>query len=186
MLAMAPETLDRSPGALFEGLVRKVTLALYVVMIAVVGLQIAARWVLEPLFGTPLPWTVNLSQLLLVYVTFFGAAVASAKREHISLDLLVTRLSDRTLRVLFAVRTVLAVAFVAVMIRGAYPLYQSNKGFSIGGLPEHPPFTQAWLYVPLIVGGAAIVLWGIRDLWEALVRPERVLADIKREDSDDE
>jgi TRAP-type C4-dicarboxylate transport system permease small subunit len=121
----------------------------------------------------------------LVYVTFLGAAVASGKREHISLDLLVSRLSDDQLRALTIIRTVLIMVFVLVLIAGAYPLYQQNKGSLIGALPSHPPFTQAWLYVPAIVGGVIILLYSMRDIWEAIAEPERILTDLK-EDTRDE
>lgn len=169
----------------FDRVVTTVALGLYVAMIVVVGIQIAARWIFQPYFGESLPWTVNLSQFLLVYVTFVGAAVASAKREHISLDLLVSRLSERSLRVLFAVRTLLAFAFVAVMVRGAYPLFLDNQERTIGALPNHAPFTRAWLYVPVIVGGVLILVYGLRDLREAIADPQSVLADLKREETDD-
>lgn len=168
--------------SIFDSIVTNVALALYVLMILVVGLQILARWVLQPQFGESLPWTVNLSQFLLVYVTFVGAAVASRKREHISMDLLVSRLSDRWIRILFGFRTVMALVFVAVMVRGAYPLYLQNRTFTIGALPDQAPFTMAWLYVPVVVGGLVIVVYGLRDLWQVVTDPEAVFADLKRED----
>ncbi|MDS0243292.1 MULTISPECIES: TRAP transporter small permease [unclassified Haloferax] len=169
-------------GRLFDGLVTSIALALYVLMILVVGLQILTRWVLGSILGSSLPWTVNLSQMLLVYITFFGAAVASRKRQHISLDLLVSRLSDGVIRVLTGLRTLLILAFVGVMVSGAYPLYLQNRGFGMGALPSHPPFTEAWLYVPAVVGGVCIGIYALRDLWLVAVEPETIIEDIKGED----
>jgi TRAP-type C4-dicarboxylate transport system permease small subunit len=153
-------------------------------MILVVGVQILTRWVLSPVLGS-LPWTVNLSGMLLVWVTFLGAAVASRKREHISLDLLVSRLSDGTIRVLTGFRTVIIIVFVSVMIAGAYPLYQANREMSVGALPTYPPFTQGWLYVAAVVGGLLIVVYGLRDLWLAVMSPDVILEDLKRDDEHD-
>lgn len=169
----------------FDGGVKTFALALYVLMILVVGLQILTRWVLGSLIGTSMPWTVNLSQMLLVYVTFIGAAVASCKREHISLDLLSSRLSDGKVRVLVAIQSVLIFVFVAVLVRGAYPLYQQNRGSVIGALPRHPPFTQAWLYVPAVVGGIIIAVYALRDLWKVAIAPETVVEDVQGGDSDE-
>jgi TRAP-type C4-dicarboxylate transport system permease small subunit len=166
--------------------VRGTALLLYVLMVLVVGLQILTRWFLGSFIGSSLPWTVNLSQMLLVYITFMGAAVASSRREHISLDLLVSRLSDRWIRALAVVRTLLILAFVGVLVSGAYPLYLQNRGSVIGALPTHPPFTQAWLYVPVVVGGLLIAVYSIRDLWQALVDPETILEKLKGEDTDDD
>lgn len=169
----------------FDRAVKALALFLYVLMILVVGLQVLTRWVIGSLIGSSLPWTVNLSQMLLVYVTFIGAAVASGKREHISLDLLVSRLSEGMIRVLTGLRTVLVLVFVTVLVSGAYPLYQQNKSTVIGALPTHPPFTQAWLYVPVIVGGVIIFIYGIRDLWEVVTSPGTVLEDVKQEDDNE-
>lgn len=172
--------------AVFDSIVTNISLLLYVLMIIVVGFQIGARWIFEPVFGQSLPWTVNLSQFLLVYVTFIGAAVASGKHEHISLDLLVTRVSDRSLRVLIGLRTVLALVFIGVLLRGAYPLYIDNQGTSIGALPTHAPFTQGWLYISVLIGGLIIVVYSFRDLWQAITNPEAVLKDLKREETDEQ
>lgn len=169
----------------FDGAVRAFALALYTLMILVIGLQILTRWILGSLIGNSLPWTVNFSQMLLVYVTFIGAAVASGKRAHLSLDLLVSRLPDRSIRVLTALRTILVLVFVVVMVRGAYPLYQANKGYPIGAMPTYPPFTEAWLYVPVIVGGVVIAIYALRDLYEVVRSPETILDDVTRGDDND-
>jgi TRAP-type C4-dicarboxylate transport system permease small subunit len=186
VIHMDQEVSVRTVANFFDRIVTTVSLVLYVLMILVVGLQIMARTILDPLFGISYPWTLNLAQFLLVYITFIGAAVASGKREHISLDLLSSRLSDRVVRVFTSVQTLLILAFVMVMIAGAYPLYQQNQGFSIGALPAHPPFTQAWLYVPVIVGGVAIILYRLRDLWLLVRRPQIILGNIRRDYTEEE
>jgi len=165
----------------FDNFVKGVALFVYALMIVVVGLQILVRWVLGSLIGSSLPWTVNLSQLLMVFVTFLGAAVASSKREHISLDLLSSRLSDSKIRVLAGLRSVLVLVFVSVMVAGAYPLYQQNKGFVIGALPAQPPFTKAWLYVSVVVGGLSIAVYGVRDLWAVITNQASVVDELKRD-----
>lgn len=134
---MVENSNKSSVARYFDRAVTALALSLYVLMILVVGLQILTRWVIGSLIGNNLPWTVNLSQMLLVYVTFIGAAVASGKREHISLDLLVSRLSDGKIRVLTGLRTALVLVFVTVLITGAYPLYQQNRGSVIGPSSTH-------------------------------------------------
>ena len=183
---MVQDWSGSSLETVFDSIVTNISLLLYTLMIIVVGLQIGARWIFEPVFGQSLPWTVNFSQFLLVYVTFIGAAVASGKREHISLDLLVTRVSDRSLRVLIGLRTGLALIFIGVLLRGAYPLYIDNQGTSIGALPAHAPFTQGWLYIPVLIGGLIIVAYSLRDLWQAITNPETILEDLKREEIDEQ
>lgn len=179
------ENKKSGPMRYFDNTVEAVALFFYVLMILVVGLQVLTRWVLGDVIDNSLPWTVNLSQMLLVYITFIGAAVASAKREHISLDLLVSRLSDTKIRALAALRSIVILVFVYVLVSGAYPLYQQNRGSVIGALPTTPPFTRAWLYVPVIVGGVIIAIYAIRDLWEIVMSPETILEDLKGDDYDE-
>ncbi|MCD2203663.1 TRAP transporter small permease [Halobacterium sp. KA-6] len=174
-----------SVGSLFNRTVTAVALGIYALMILTVGLQISARWILEPLFDMSLPWTVNLAQYLLVWMTFVGAAVASRKREHISLDLLVSRLSDRTLRILASIRTLAILGFIAVLIKGAYPLYVANRTTSIGTLPNTAPFTGGWLYIAALTGGCLIIVYGLRDFAQLLFTPETILNDLQRETNDD-
>lgn len=182
---MAIKLTNLSVGSLFNRTVTTVALGIYVLMIVTVGLQIGARWILEPLFDMSLPWTVNLAQFLLVWMTFIGAAVASRKREHISLDLLVTRLSDRTLRILAGIRTLAILVFIAVLVKGAYPLYVANRTTPIGTLPGSAPFTEGWLYIGAVTGGILIFLYGLRDLAQLLFTPDAILNDLQRETNDD-
>ncbi|QIO24807.1 TRAP transporter small permease [Haloarcula sp. JP-L23] len=176
---MVENSTKPTPTHYVDRVVRVAALSLYTLMILVVGLQILTRWVLGSFIGSSLPWTVNLSQMLLVYVTFIGAAVASGKREHISLDLLSSRLSGGWIRLLAGFRSVLVIVFVGVLISGAYPLYLQNRGSVIGALPTHPPFTQAWLYVPAVVGGAVIIVYSLRDLWEVVATPDAIVTDLR-------
>ncbi|MFU1783641.1 TRAP transporter small permease [Haloarcula japonica] len=173
------------PMRYLDRAVKITALCLYTLMILVVGLQILTRWVIGSIIGSSLPWTVNLSQMLLVYITFIGAAVASGKREHISLDLLSSRLSDTKVRVLAGLQSILVLVFISVLVSGAYPLYRQNQGSVIGALPTHPPFTQAWLYVPVVIGGIIIAIYSIRDLWAVVMSPDDLVGDIKQGNEDD-
>ncbi|MBV0926151.1 TRAP transporter small permease [Halomicroarcula limicola] len=179
---MVENSTKSTPMRYFDRGVKALALLLYGLMILVVGLQILTRWVLGSFIGSSLPWTVNLSQMLLVYITFIGAAVASEKREHISLDLLSSRLPDRAVRALAGLRAILVLVFIGVLVSGAYPLYLQNRGSVIGALPTYPPFTQAWLYVPVVVGGAIIAVYCVRDLWEVIASPETIIAETKGDD----
>lgn len=182
---MVEHSAKSGPMRYLDRAVKIAALCLYTLMILVVGLQILTRWVIGSLIGSSLPWTVNLSQMLLVYITFIGAAVASGKREHISLDLLSSRLSDNKVRVLAGIQSVLVLVFISVLVSGAYPLYLQNRGSVIGALPTHPPFTQAWLYVPVVIGGIIIAVYSIRDLWAAIMSPDDLVGDSKQGTEDE-
>lgn len=179
------EVSGHSVASFFDRTVTAASLGIYTLMILIVGLQIGARWILEPLFDISLTWTISLAQVLLVWLTFLGAAVASRKREHISLDLLVSRLSDRSVRLLQGIRTVAILGFIAVLVMGAYPLYVANRTTPLGTLPSTAPFTEGWLYVAAITGGILIFLYGLRDIGQLIFTPGTILDDLRRDTNDD-
>lgn len=63
-------------------------------------------------FGHPLIWSVDMAQLLLIWLCFFGATRAMRERGHLGVDLLV-RFLPRRLRL--ALELLLAVVFIAFM-----------------------------------------------------------------------
>ena len=78
----------------YHGLVvteRVVAVALFAALFLTVLLQVFTRYVL----GTPLTWTEEIARYLLIWTTFVAAAYVSARRLHISVDLLVSKLGER-------------------------------------------------------------------------------------------
>src|SRR3546814_6107426 len=67
-----------------EALLAVGLLAVIVFLVFIAGVM---RW-----FGEPLIWSVDLAQLLFVWVSFLGADMALRKRAHIGIDYLVRRL----------------------------------------------------------------------------------------------
>jgi TRAP-type C4-dicarboxylate transport system permease small subunit len=95
-----------------------------VLLVAIVGLVFAAgilRW-----FGHPLVWSVDLAQLLFVWVSFLGADLALRKRAHIGIDYLVRRLPARAHVVLDVVLSLVAIAFLLAMVKLGYQLTMLN------------------------------------------------------------
>src|SRR3546814_10072287 len=70
-----------------EALLAVGLLAVIVFLVFIAGVM---RW-----FGEPLIWSVDLAQLLFVWVSFLGADMALRKRAHIGIDYLVRRLPGR-------------------------------------------------------------------------------------------
>jgi TRAP-type C4-dicarboxylate transport system permease small subunit len=63
--------------------------------------------------GFPIIWSVDLAQLLFIWLCFVGATKAMRERGHLGVDLLVRRFS---FRVRFTIEVVMAILFVAFMI----------------------------------------------------------------------
>ncbi|WP_222914800.1 TRAP transporter small permease subunit [Natrinema sp. SYSU A 869] len=153
-------------------LLTAITLGIFAVMIAVIGLQMLARWVLGPLFGMYLPWTSSLSRLLLIFLTFVGAAIASRDREHVTVNLLIKHLPPWAARALVIVQSLLIGVFLVVLLVGAVAMYHLTAGRTFGALPTYPLLTNEWLYIAVLVGSALMLAYILRDLVSTLVGDE--------------
>lgn len=73
------------------------------------------------LLHLPLPWGAEVSQTLLVWITFIGAAVAYLKGEHMSVNLVMNRITSPTAkRLCFTVGRLAIVAFLFIGARGGW------------------------------------------------------------------
>jgi TRAP-type C4-dicarboxylate transport system permease small subunit len=74
------------------------------------------RWV-----GYPLVWSVDLAQLLFVWICFFGADIALRNDRHIGVDLFVKKMPDKYRRTLQISTYILVIAFLSIIaVYGAY------------------------------------------------------------------
>jgi len=84
--------------------------ALGVMILFVVG-NILSRF----FFKKPLPGTLEVIELVTVVIVFFSVAYTEAKRGHIYVEMLVSRLSRRTQAILASMMYLLAAVFFAAM-----------------------------------------------------------------------
>ncbi|KAA0679781.1 TRAP transporter small permease [Roseomonas genomospecies 6] len=101
-----------------EAFLAMLLLAAIVLLVFAAGVM---RW-----FGHPLVWSVDVAQLLFVWVAFLGADMALRKRAHIGIDYLVKRLPVKSRAMLDLVLGVLVVAFLMTMVVMGYRLTMLN------------------------------------------------------------
>lgn len=71
-------------------------------------------------FGQPLIWSVDMAQLLFIWLCFIGAARAMREKGHLGVDLLVRRVPYRHRLAVETAVTLLIIAFLAVLaVEGA-------------------------------------------------------------------
>lgn len=101
--------------------------ALLVIIVLLVFFAGVLRW-----FGDPLVWSVDLAQLLFVWVSFLGADMALRKRAHIGIDYLVKRLPGRARVALDVALATVALAFLLTMAVLGYELTMLNRERQFG------------------------------------------------------
>ena len=94
---------------------KRVNGALVVAMMAVMVALVFANVVGRYLFNRSFIWAEELSQYLMVWVTFLGAGLALRQGRHVAVDLLQNALGERAARAMRATVAVATIGFLVVL-----------------------------------------------------------------------
>lgn len=119
-------------------------------------------------FGHPLIWSVDLAQLLFIWLCFIGATRAMRQRLHLGVDFLIALLSRRNRLYVETALTLVFIAFLAVLAWEGYKLTMLNweRLFGDSGL------SYAWVTIAVPFGSVLLSLAMIGNLVEAWRRDE--------------
>jgi TRAP-type transport system small permease protein len=116
--------------------------------------------------GEPLIWTDELSRFLMVWLAVFGWIAASRKRIHVRIRFFQGRLPKRGQQA------------TEIAIQSAMTLFGALVAFySVGLIGKNLdleattlPISMAWMYAPMVLGGAITALQGASEILQALRR----------------
>ena len=113
--------------------------------------------------GYPLIWSVDLAQLLFIWLCFFGAAKAMRERSHLGVDFLARLLPSGIRLLLETLMSLLFAAFFLVLAWEGYKLTVLNKErlFGDSGL------SYAWVTIAVPAGCLLLLGSMISNLIEA-------------------
>lgn len=77
-----------------SGLIAQIELAVGLIILGVIVILVFMASLMR-FFGHPLIWSVDLAQLLFIWLCFFGADRALRMKGHMGVDLIIRRLSNR-------------------------------------------------------------------------------------------
>jgi len=132
-------------------------------------LQVVVRLILFPLFDMSPNWTRALAQLSFIWLTFIGIAIVSRDHDHVRIDMIINRCSERVQKLIFTIRMLLVIGFLTVFIHGSWGSIQNVAGKRVMSLPTYPPFTQEWKFIVPTVGCLLVILFNIRDLYSLVI-----------------
>ena len=136
--------------------------ALVVALLAVVSLGALTRS-----FGEPLIWSDELSRFLMVWLAVFGWVVATRKRIHVRIRFFQDRLPVRAHQATELVIQFAMTLFGLLVAVYSVGLIGKNHDLEATSLP----ISMAWMYAPMVLGGAVTALQGASELIGALRRP---------------
>ena len=129
------------------------------VMVLNVLWQVFTRYII----GDPSPFTDELARFLMIWVGILGAAYVSGKNMHVSIDLIPSRSSEKTQKILKKIVNILIILFsvVALIIGGSRLVYIS---YVLGQQSAALQIPLALVYIILPISGILIIYYKISDL----------------------
>jgi TRAP-type C4-dicarboxylate transport system permease small subunit len=156
--------------ALYDGMAW-VAAALVVFMMLAIAYSVAMRY----LFDLPVPWVVEVSSYLMLYITFLGAAWLLRRDGHVEVDLFLIHAGPRTAAAAKAITSLFgaAVGLVLTWNGALVTVDQFQRAATTFGVLNTPQ----WLLTGVIpLGGALLLLEFVLRAWKHLrlfARPAR-------------
>jgi C4-dicarboxylate transporter, DctQ subunit len=152
------KALDR----LFDFLAVVISVIL-ILMTLTIGYAIFARAVRLP---GPV-WIVQFNEYAMLWATFLGAAWLLSKKRHVSIELLVSRLSPRTQKILHLIHSLMGIALCAVLCwYGTLTTLENFQRNVINVQAVDVPMAYIIIVVPL--GFFLLLLQFMRDFFAAV------------------
>lgn len=122
--------LFRNVARVLDHLVGLVLLALAVVVL----LQVISRYLLR----SPIDWTIDGATLLLIWISFLGAATASFTRAHFAMEFVTNTLPVPVARVVSVIANVIVVVVLIEMavVGWKFSMLQMDQNYPSAGLPK--------------------------------------------------
>ena len=137
----------------FDRALRVFLIGLLVVIFVEVVVEVASRFI----FHYPLPWGAEVSQTLLVWMTFIGSAAAFLRGEHIGIDMLVERLPQVLRGFLQRLNLLIILAFLGCGIWSGFKVVTRVWDDTTASLQ----ISAGILYLALPVGFGLMFLFGL-------------------------
>ncbi len=148
-----------------KGLLSKIELVVGVVLLAAIVVLVFIAAVMR-FFGLPLIWSVDLAQLLFIWLCFLGANRALRRRVHLGIDFLIQTHGHRRRLALDLVLGALVVVFLGMLaVEGVkLTLLNTERLFGDSGIP------YAFVTIAVPVGCVFLAFTVIANALEAIRR----------------
>jgi TRAP-type transport system small permease protein len=160
----ALERLEVAFARLLDGL----AIAMMAALVAVIAWSVLARQVLH----VAVPWAEEVGAGLLAWMVALGAAAAWQRRGHITIDVLLRRLPPGPRFPLVILIEAGSLLLFAVAFWGAWSMMSvsaHNRTAALG-------ISYTWLYLGLVIGLGAMILFSLSFLARLFVRGREMLA----------
>lgn len=133
-----------------------------------VGIGVGLRY----FFHRPIGWTIEISEYIMVYVTFMAVAWVLKKEGHVKMDLILNMLNSKTQALINTITSSVCViiSLVLTFFAGKVTLYQYKVGYTTTSLLSPPKY----IFTVIIFIGSFLLFiqflrrtYGLLRSWQA-------------------
>jgi TRAP-type C4-dicarboxylate transport system permease small subunit len=155
------------------GFLGKIEYAIGAILLAIITFLVFIAAVMR-FFGHPLIWSVDLAQMLFIWLCFLGATRAMRERVHLGVDFLVRLFPFAARRLIESALALLFIAFLLVLAYEGYKLTMLNwqRVFGDSGL------SYAWVTISVPAGSILLsisILSNMALSWRSGGKEERLV-----------
>jgi len=140
----------RRVSDVFFGLINGAAWVFFVLMIAVMLLQVSTRYI----YSQPLPWTEEASRFSYIWAIFLGAAIAQRSRSHMTVTILTEALPHKVQMVMQVLTDLFSAAVLLGVLYGTY--IQMGKTYRV--LASSIDIRFSYIYLSLAIGAGCMLL----------------------------
>ena len=120
-------------------------------LVIIVAMQVVNR----NFFGHAFTWVEELSSILMIYITYFGAAIATINNSNTRIDFFIRKLPDKLHKGFEFADNIICLAFLAVVI--VYSIQGMQKNIAMFTPAMHLPISIE--YLGILLGCALMVVF---------------------------
>lgn len=135
---------------------------LFIALFVCAILQVLTRYVLP----YSLPWTEEMARFILIYITFIGAAVAIYEKSHITITILVSKLSAALKLKIQILIDLLILFFLYLVFRGGIDMVLLSWGIVSGSMPW---MMKGYVYLIIPISMVLMVIFLVRQVIENIL-----------------
>ena len=136
---------------------------LLIIILAAMSLIVAANVFCRFVLNFSLYWGDELAQILLIWLTFLGAAVAVRENSHYALNFLITKLQNRSRQWLIVFRTVLSLLAILILLYFSARVTWEIRTWVMPATE----ISRGWVYGACPLGCSFMLYYAIKNLWRS-------------------
>ena len=134
-------------------------------LLAAMAIIVFINVILRYVFSSGINGTEDIARLMFIWLCFLGAVAVMARHEHLTVDILVSRLPPRARRAVAIVAHVLMIFALGMLLYGSWGQMLLNHGTMAMGAVAYP---LSWGYAAGVFAGAGCLIYIMRSLMRQL------------------